>query len=320
MATTTISGATVLLGHDLRPERVDLMIDGGHIAAVGPDLPASEATVEATGYLLVPGFIDAHVHIGFVDPGDVVRGGVTTVRDLAWPPADIWPLVADSARPDFNGPRIIAAGQMLTAPGGYPTTAGWAPPGTGLEVNSPSEAMAAVARQAEAGAAVIKVALNPPAGPVLDDATLAAIVSAASERNLKVTGHVHGLDQLEKALDSKMDELAHMLMSEEEIPPRTIERMVATGMVVVPTLSVREGRDLELAIQNLTTFIKSGGEVVYGTDLGNEGPRPGIDAREGRGDGSSWDVCEGDHRECDGLLGPPSRPGRSRGHRRRDAR
>ena len=36
--------------------------------------------------------------------------------------------------PGFDGPLIRAAGPMLTAPGGYPTQAAWAPEGTGLEV------------------------------------------------------------------------------------------------------------------------------------------------------------------------------------------
>ena len=47
-------------------------------------------TLDADGAYVVPGFIDAHVHIGLSDPAAVVRGGVTTVRDLAWPVADIF--------------------------------------------------------------------------------------------------------------------------------------------------------------------------------------------------------------------------------------
>jgi imidazolonepropionase-like amidohydrolase len=47
----------------------------------------------------------------------------------------------------------------------------------------------------------------------------------------------------------------------------------------VPTLSCRFD-DLDLAIKNLARWHGTGGRIVYGTDLGNEGPEPGIDRRE----------------------------------------
>jgi imidazolonepropionase-like amidohydrolase len=282
---TVISGGRALVGTDLRPVddavvvlRGDEIVAAGRASEVVPPSPAN--TIDATGTTVAPGFIDAHVHIGFAAPASVVVGGVTTVRDLAWPPERIWKLVARSRAPDFEGPRIVAAGQMLTAPGGYPLTASWAPAGTGRVVAGPGEAHAAVGEQADRGASVIKVALNPPAGPVLDGSTLAAIVSAAHQRGLRVTGHVHGLRELGKAMDAGVDELAHMLMSSEPIPDRLIEGMVDQHMTIVPTLAVRFGRDRRLAVDNLRRFSTAGGRVVYGTDLGNAGPRPGIDPRE----------------------------------------
>lgn len=242
--------------------------------------PAGSTTVDASGFTLVPGFIDAHVHAGFATLPEVLSGGVTTVRDLGSPPDDIWPLAAESVSPDFPGPQIIAAGQMLTAPGGYPTRAAWASQGTGRVVRSTAEAREAVAEQAEAGACIIKVALNPPVGPTLDATALGAIVEAAHQRDLRVTGHVYGLGELRKALDAGMDELAHMLMSPEPLPASMIDRMVAQSMTVVPTLACFFDHAQEIAVSNLRAFQGSGGRVVYGTDLGNEGPRPGIDPRE----------------------------------------
>jgi imidazolonepropionase-like amidohydrolase len=276
-----------LLGPALRP-RDDAMVvlRRDEIVAAGTAdevvLPRDVRTVDATGTTVVPGFIDAHVHIELAAPGSVVASGVTTVRDLGWPPDRIWKLVERSRGGDFPGPRIVAAGQMLTAPGGYPLSAGWAPAGTGRVVAGPGEAPGAVAEQADRGATVIKVALNPPAGPVLDASTLAAIVSAAHRRNLRVTGHVHGLAELRKAVDAGVDELAHMLMSTEAVPDGLLRRMVDQDMTIVPTLAVRFGRDRRIAVDNLRRFIAAGGRVVYGTDLGNAGPRPGIDPREVR--------------------------------------
>jgi imidazolonepropionase-like amidohydrolase len=230
----------------------------------------------------MPGFVDAHVHIGFADPGDVVRGGVTTVRDLGWPPHEIFPLARASAEPGFDGPLVLAAGPIHTAPGGYPTRAAWAPEGTGREVAGTDEARAAVRDAVAAGACVVKFSLNPPVGPVFERATLEALVTAGHEAGLKATGHVYGMAELDKALDCGADELAHMLMGEEEVPDPTIRRMVVAGTTVVPTLSIRFGRDREIAIANLARFRAAGGHVVYGTDLGNEGPGPGIDRTEVR--------------------------------------
>lgn len=278
--TTRIRNAAVLWGPELTlVERTSLVLEGGRVAGLDDD---GGAAVDADGLLLVPGFVDAHVHIGFADPREVVRGGVTTVRDLGWPPHDVFPLAHASAGPGFDGPLILAVGPIVTAPRGYPTRASWAPPGTGHEVSDAEEAREAVRRVAASGAAAVKFALNPPVGPVLDHETLRALVDAAHAAGLIATGHVYGIDELRKALDCGVDELAHMLMSEEEIDDATIRRMVDAGMTVVPTLSVRFGRDRELAIANLACFSAAGGNVVYGTDLGNEGPQPGIDPTEVR--------------------------------------
>jgi imidazolonepropionase-like amidohydrolase len=277
--TIAIASRSILLGSDLEPVAGTLVIDTT-IAAVETPISTLGGALDANQLTLLPGFIDAHVHIGCASPSEVLGGGVTTARDLGWPPELIWPVVDRSRRDDFDGPVLLAVGQMLTVREGYPTRAPWAPEGTGRAVASPDEARLAVEDAAASGACAVKVALNAQAGPTLSPELLRAIVEAAHARDLKVTGHVFGLDELHKALDAGMDELAHMLMSDEEIPISTIEQMVAAGMTIVPTLSCRFGGDRDRAIENLRRFVAAGGRVVYGTDLGNDGPRPGIDARE----------------------------------------
>jgi imidazolonepropionase-like amidohydrolase len=261
-----------------------VVAEEGKITSVGPRRelasPSGAEVIDATGMTVLPGFIDAHVHIGFYPPSTVLAGGVTGARDLGWPPEEIFPLAAESQRASFEGPSILPAGAMLTAPGGYPTRASWAPARTGLEVEGPGEANSAVERMLGAGATVIKVALNPPAGPTFDVATLAEIVRAAHAHGVKVTGHVHGLAELTKALDAAVDELAHMLMGLESIDSATIERMVDQDMTVIPTLAIRSGRELDVAVENVRNFRSAGGRVIYGTDLGNAGTTPGIDNNE----------------------------------------
>lgn len=280
-----IRAGRALLGTELEEvhDAVILCEDDRITAAGKADdiaIPGHHRLLEAPDLTVLPGFIDAHVHIGFANPVDVVSGGVTTARDLAWPEDIIWPLVELSHDPSYLGPHLVAVGPMLTVEGGYPTSAGWAPPGTGRVVSGPADARATVEDIATHDPAAIKVALNPDVGPTLDADTLQAIVESAHALDLIVTGHVTGLAELDKALDAGMDELAHMLMSEESIPDDRLQAMVSTGMTVVPTLSCRFDADLELAIDNTARFLRLGGRVVYGTDLGNEGPQPGIDHRE----------------------------------------
>ncbi len=283
--TIYIHGGTALLGSALKPAQdTAIVVEKGRITSIGAEasveVPDGARQIDASGLTLIPGFIDAHVHIGFYPPAQVLAGGVTTVRDLAWPPERIFPLVRESRSADYDGPTIVAAGPMITVPGGYPTRAGWAPPGTGVEVTDADEARAAVTTAIDQGAAVIKVALNPQAGPTLPLSLLRDVVKAAHANDRKVTAHIYGLGELDKAIEAGVDELAHMLMSPEKIPGPTLERMVASDMAIVPTLSVRYGIDRRIAIDNLRRFIELRGRVIYGTDLGNAGPQPGIDRKE----------------------------------------
>ena len=285
MSVIVVRAGRALLGDRLNEiEDAAIVVAGDRVSAAGRaedvEVPHAAHEIDARHLTLIPGFIDAHVHIGLANPAAVAAGGVTTVRDLGWPPDAIWPLVRASRSETFAGPRVLAAGQMLTVEDGYPMRAAWAPAGTGRALADPADARRAVAEQAAAGACVVKVALNPEAGPSPPADLVRAVVAAAAEHGLRVTGHVYGLAELDKAIACGLNELAHMLMSPEEIPRPTLDRMAAAKMTIVPTLSCRFGADRETAIANLERFIAAGGRVVYGTDLGNEGPRPGIEPSE----------------------------------------
>ena len=133
----------------------------------------------------MPAVADRHVHIELSDPMAVLLRGVTAVRDLAWPPERIFALADASELPSFSGPLIRAAGPMLTGPGGYPTKAGWAPSGTGREVEGAEDAADAVAELVTRGATAIKVSLNAEDGPTPTDSELMAICDAAHAAELQ---------------------------------------------------------------------------------------------------------------------------------------
>jgi imidazolonepropionase-like amidohydrolase len=282
MTSLVVRAPAAWLGPGRVARDVQVRCRGAQIETVGPHQPAAAdaQVLEVRGFLL-PAGADRHVHIELSDPAAVLRRGVTAVRDLAWPPERIFTLADASETASFNGPLIRAAGPMLTAPGGYPMRAGWAPAGTGRELTGPQDAVVAVREIAAAGATAVKVSLNAEAGPTPSDAELMAICEAARDADLPVTAHAQGAGQVERALGAGIDELAHtpwVRLSDDVIAA------AAARMRIVSTLDIlSHGRDtpeLRIALDNLRRFHEAGGEVIYGTDLGN-GPIPaGIHTRE----------------------------------------
>ena len=260
-----------------------VVADQGIVTYAGPvaAAPHADERIEIDGFLM-PAVVDRHVHIRLADPGAVLLGGVTAVRDLAWPADEIFALADASELSNFTGPLVRAAGPMLTGAGGYPTGDSWAPPGTGLEIRSPEHAADAVRDLADRGAAAIKVSLNSDAGPTPSDGELAAIVETAHGRDVPVTAHVQGAGQAERALGAGMDEFAHTPWTERLSD--TLLGSAAKTMRVVSTLDILSYGDvtseLRTACDNLVRFRAAGGVVVYGTDLGNGPIPPGIHVRE----------------------------------------
>lgn len=242
---------------------------------------------------VLPGFRDAHVHLGLVDGAALLDGGIAVVADFGWD------LEAARAWPGADGfPEVTIAGQLLTAPGGYPVTSGWAPPTACCEVAAPGDAPEAVDRQLEAGATFVKVALNSDAGPVLDDDTLAAIVARAHERGVVVAAHAQGVGQAARAFEAGIDVLAHAPWSERlgddllgamaKATPGAMAKAkpgaMAGTMSWVSTLDIHGwgtfDADFVVASDNVRRFHAAGGGIRYGTDLGN-GPLPlGVNPRE----------------------------------------
>jgi imidazolonepropionase-like amidohydrolase len=266
-------------------EHAAVVIEGGAVRYAGRRLGAPEADdeIRVDGFLM-PAVADRHVHVTLSDPGAVLLGGVTAVRDLGGPPAEVFPLADASELPSYLGPVIRAAGPILTAPDGYPTREPDLRAGTALEVRGPEHAGDVVADLAGRGAAAIKVALNAEAGPTPSDAELAAICAAAESAGLPVTVHAQGSGQVERAIGGGVAELAHAPFSE-----RLSDGVVAglaSGTRVVSTLHLiaqHAGTDvLKVALDNARRFVDAGGVLVYGTDLGPPAwdIPPGIDLHE----------------------------------------
>jgi imidazolonepropionase-like amidohydrolase len=279
----TVRAPLAWLGPGRLQEDVAVVIQERRVAFAGPgkDAPEGEEEIAVDGFVM-PGVVDRHVHIGLSDPEGVVARGVTAVRDLGWPPEVIFPLSEASEGSTFDGPLIRCAGPMITCPGGYPTRSGWAPTGTGMEIRGVDEAAAAATSLLERGAAVLKVALNSDAGPTLSEQELRAVCDVAHDAGTIVTAHAQGGGQVERALDAGVDEFAHCPWSERLGDDVIAE--VAKTMRIVSTLDIhsygRDTRELQVAMDTLSRFVRLGGRVAYGTDLGNGPIPPGIHVGE----------------------------------------
>ena len=118
--------------------QIDLLIEGGVIAAIGQDLTHPDARViDAAGKAVLPGLIDCHTHLNSV-PGATLRGddretieaarktqlraylaaGVTTVLDAA-APTDVLTGMRAYVEATNLGPRIEGLAPTLTPEGGY---------------------------------------------------------------------------------------------------------------------------------------------------------------------------------------------------------
>ncbi|QAV70400.1 amidohydrolase [Salinibacterium sp. UTAS2018] len=245
---------------------------------------ATPTAVRLPGVLL-PGFRDAHVHLGLTEPRALVAGGLAAVDDLGGHPDRLREWAGDDAVP-----AVRYAAAFITAPGGYPSNRAWATTLAVAEVETGEQAMAAVAEQLAAGATFIKVALNSDDGPVIDDDTLSALVEHAHSRGAEVVAHVQGVGQAQRAFVAGADRLAHTPWTEklsdaliaEMVQPNS--RFLAGRHSWISTLDIhgygQRGRDFARASDNLSRFHTAGGAVRYGTDLGNGDLPPGLNERE----------------------------------------
>lgn len=278
-----LTGGRVIDGTGREPiAPATVVIEGERILAVGPAdsvvIPAGARTIDVKGKTVLPGFVDAHVHLTFthIGRGDRTRWvveGVTTVCDLAAPLDQMQSL----KQPAAGEPRTVVAGPIVSVPGGYPGSH-WGP-GIHLSVRSPADAKVQVRALLDRGADVIKLALERSGSrnlPVLSDAEIRAIVATAHARGVPVLAHVDTAASLERAVNGGVDTAAHMIR--DRLPDALIRKMAARGVRLIPTLAVladgNERRDLML--DNLRRFVAGGGKVALGDDWGNPGTSTGM--------------------------------------------
>ena len=252
-----------------------LVVQGGRIAAVGDAaVPAGAKVIDLGDATLLPGFIDAHVHINGRSLGQPGAADAE-VRDYAGFGAIVG---AENARrtlmngfttirvvgsPDFTdvalrkaidegwtvGPRMQVAAHSIGITGGHCDENGYRPglmdgdPRTGI-ADGVEQIRAAVRYQVKYGADVIKTCAT---GGVLSEGDavgatqytqeeMNALVAEAHRLERRVAAHAHGTEGIKVAVRAGVNSIEHGSFLDEE----GARMMAQRGTYLVPTLSAGE--------------------------------------------------------------------------------
>ncbi len=237
-----------------------VLVEDGRIVSVGAagDLPAGAEITDVGDATILPGLIDAHVHLVWsasAEPHEVVeresraltalrcadnaalhlRAGVTTVRDVGATGG----LSVDVARAVelgvLAGPTVAAAGRAIAMTGGH----GWF---LGREADGADALRRAAREEIKAGATCIKLMASggvyghaeEPGSPQLTVEEMRAAVEEAHKAGRKVAAHAYSVAAIANALDAGVDSIEHGSFLDRE----TAIGMRDSGTYLVPTMSV----------------------------------------------------------------------------------
>jgi imidazolonepropionase-like amidohydrolase len=246
-----------------------VVITDGTITAVGASLPvpAGAEQIDLSHDTVIPGLVDAHIHIwtgprGATDSEglEALRGqkamayavdsGVAAVRVLG---TDDFVDVALRDAIDegtIPGPHMIPAGHAISIPAGhgdqftFPAKLpldDYYTPLNGF-INSPADAEKAVHLQLKYGARVIKVLasggvlspLDSPDAEQVSPEELKVIVETAHMLRVKVAAHVENLETVLAALHAGVDSIEHGAGADDEC----MRLMKAQHTTLVPTVYI----------------------------------------------------------------------------------
>jgi imidazolonepropionase-like amidohydrolase/ABC-type multidrug transport system permease subunit len=274
--TYLIRGALIFVGDGKIIENGTVLVQAGKIAEVydgaGPDPKSVKAEViEAQGKTILPGLIDAHVHLGApggfypdtskYDPEESMRrdlaaylySGVTTVRSLGDGLNVVRKVRSTVNGGEALGAELFTCGPLFTARGGHGTEYFNDLPENIREnaekqftrlPSSAEEARQQVDELKKQGVDCIKAVLEAGAGGRvfhrLDTGLFDAVAQAAHADDLPLAVHTGDARDVADAVRAQANSIEHGSFR-EAIPDEQFERMAKQGTFYDPTLSVGEG-------------------------------------------------------------------------------
>lgn len=315
-----LSGGLVFDGLSAPQAGLGVLVSDGRVAAVAPVADFAGyggPRHDTTGATLMPGLVDAHVHLALEAVGDVVTtlrqrpmgdltlrllenaqatlaGGVTAIRDLGgveWLEISIRDAIRNGRH---QGPSMRCAGKALTITGGH---GAW----IGIECDGPNDWLRGVRTNVKHGADCIKLIATggvltggvDPLAPHPAEAEMAAAVTMAHDFGLKITAHAQGARGIARAVSAGVDSVEHGF----ELTDEQIAIMIDRGVRLVPTLAAmmallemkdrlpafvraKAERFSTMHFDSFRRFVAAGGVVAMGTDAGTPGNRHGENAQE----------------------------------------
>jgi imidazolonepropionase-like amidohydrolase len=262
-----IAASTVLDGKGRVLHDVRIVIEGSKIVAVETAAyPKSTADYDLRGLTVLPGWIDAHVHITWsfgkdgknAGPGGTTQeaayeaaanawvtlmAGFTTVQSVG-SPTDV-PLRDAIAKGSLPGPRILTAVEPLA--------------GQGERSGTPDEIRAYVRKQKEAGADLIKIfasqSIRQGGAMTLSQEQLNAACDEAKKQGLRTLVHAYK-DAVRAATLAGCTEIEHGTMATDD----DLRLMAAKGTYLDP----QAGLVIENYLLNKEKFIGTPGYTEEG--------------------------------------------------------
>jgi imidazolonepropionase-like amidohydrolase len=248
-----------------------VVIDGGIIGK--PDDTEDAEIIDGKGCVLLPGFIDAHVHLhGEENLFQLASYGVTTALDMG-NGLDVYePLRARKGLTDVRSALTVATSpgsrhSKLFAHRGIPESE---------LVSNPEDARNFVARRVAEGSDYIKIIADVP-GP--DQASLNALAAAAHSHGKLVVAHATAYIPCQMAQEAGVDVLTHAPV-DRAFEKADVDRMIDDKRIIVPTLTVietllrnvkRPGADYSHGRETVRALYRAGVPVLAGTDA-NQAP------------------------------------------------
>ena len=228
-----------------------VLVRGGRIEAIVPAAtkpPRGARVIDLGAAAVLPGLIDLHVHLalsapptdgsmhGAAEAERTLRAGFTTVRDLGAAGLANVELARAIEAGRVPGPRVIAAGPGMGAPGGVCAQV-FGPSGV---ASTAGEAAAVVGRLIDSGAGVLKICAGGGVFPggggperELPDGVAKAAVTAARARGRTVAAHATTPAAVADAIDAGVHTIEHGGVLDEA----TLARLAKSGVTLVPTLA-----------------------------------------------------------------------------------
>lgn len=272
---------------------VTVVLRGGVIASIGPGAaPAGARVIDLTGRYVVPGLIDAHVHIASVPQLQAaLDSGVTTVRSAGVSNfADVG-MRALVKQGYVAGPDVLAAGYHVR-PGVAPEMFLDFPELGDLMggITTPDGLRRAVRANLSKGVDWIKTLATERAGTpdtdprkqVYTEADLRAIVDEAGAKDIPVMAHAHGAEGALAAVKAGVRSIEHGTYLTDE----ALQLMAKQGTFFDPTADIvndlaEAGGDYDNAglkrrgemmrpilIGAIRRALKLGVKIVAGSDTG----------------------------------------------------